>query len=696
MSSEEEITNDQELPALSQYYAARLLVCSAVHPSLLAKRQRPEDTIAEILGWEEKEVEEADVDALRTSLRVMYKILENDVRADVQLQRNTQILRKELGLSDLEVQILLFACLVKHDDLVSTVANCIRTRSRNQLIRVVASAIGQPISAVRGALATDARLMRSGLLANLASYRHCDLEDALGVNETLGEALLDREMSREDLCRQFSRPAPAPLMSVDDYPQIESEVSFLLDLLKGASNKQAKGVNILLYGLPGTGKTQLARTLVNAAGLYAAETIDQNDEQDAMSASQRLSSYAIGQRLLSASNNTAIIFDEVEEILDSEEAMQLSLMGTQSKRASNMKSWKNRLLEENQIPTIWIANQVRRVDDALLRRFTYSLKLSIPPRSRRAQMIANAFGPYQLSQKVLDNMADQPNLTPADIERTLKAINLAGTPEDEAEDRIALALCGRHDGVQLKRRKANSFATLPYNPEWIHTKPTLDEAAALLSQRKEGRLLFSGPPGTGKTAFAEHLATSLDAPLLLKRASDLISPYIGETERLIMEAFKEAQKESAVLFIDEADTFLQDRRNAQRSWELSQVNELLTQIDHHDGYLILATNFADRLDAALSRRIDLKVEFQRLTNSSGRRAIYAAGESMGISVVAIKKSLSDSRIPVSELALGDIVAAMRQAQLRSVTPDASLLIQALHSELEARGDHNNHPMGFTH
>ena len=77
--------------------------------------------------------------------------------------------------------------------------------------------------------------------------------------------------------------------------------------------------------------------------------------------------------------------------------------------------------------------------------------------------------------------------------------------------------------------------------------------------------------------------------------------------------FKQASKENAQLLIDEVDSFLQNRAGAQRSWETTQVNEMLTQMENFDGIFIASTNLVDTLDPASIRRFDAKVRFDYLT-----------------------------------------------------------------------------------
>jgi hypothetical protein len=97
-----------------------------------------------------------------------------------------------------------------------------------------------------------------------------------------------------------------------------------------------------------------------------------------------------------------------------------------------------------------------------------------------------------------------------------------------------------------------------------------------------------------------------------KRASDLLSPWVGETEQRIQQAFADALEDEAVLFIDEVDSLLASREHAVRNWEVSQVNELLEQLSDFNGIVVLATNRLEALDRAVLRRMDAKIRFDGL------------------------------------------------------------------------------------
>lgn len=134
-------------------------------------------------------------------------------------------------------------------------------------------------------------------------------------------------------------------------------------------------------------------------------------------------------------------------------------------------------------------------------------------------------------------------------------------------------------------------------------------------------ILLSGVPGGGKTAFVRYLAREAGAPLKSYRASDLLSKWIGESEKHLADAFRVAKKDNAILFLDEVDSFLQGRERSEHAWEVSGVNELLQQMESFGGVMVAATNFTDHLDRAAMRRFTFKLELDYLTND-GKRVFF--------------------------------------------------------------------------
>lgn len=127
-------------------------------------------------------------------------------------------------------------------------------------------------------------------------------------------------------------------------------------------------------------------------------------------------------------------------------------------------------------------------------------------------------------------------------------------------------------------------------------------------------MLFYGIPGTGKTLMAQAIADHLDQELRIIGTADLETSEPGGTERNIRKLFEEArkligiEKKKTVLLFDECDSLLTNR-NEVGSILGAQVNALLTEIEKHDGVVILTTNRLGTLDPALERRISAKIEF---------------------------------------------------------------------------------------
>ncbi len=121
-------------------------------------------------------------------------------------------------------------------------------------------------------------------------------------------------------------------------------------------------------------------------------------------------------------------------------------------------------------------------------------------------------------------------------------------------------------------------------------------------------ILISGPPGTGKTMLAEAIASYLGQKLLLVDYSQVQNLFVGETEKRIVGAFKQARESGGVLVWDEADAMFYSRDSATQSWENRDVNVILQEIERHPGVVVLTTNRKRSLDAALDRRMGVKVE----------------------------------------------------------------------------------------
>jgi hypothetical protein len=307
----------------------------------------------------------------------------------------------------------------------------------------------------------------------------------------------------------------------------------------------------------------------------------------------------------------------------------------------------NQLMDRIRTPVVWIANQLPQVERSTLRRFDYALsfrKLNEAQRRKLWVRILEKHGAADLlSVEALEGLARRHPAAAGSIELAVRnALDLKAGGSPLTPLRILEGVL-RSQGKLLRFEEDGAFKTVRapfYTLEGLNLKgdvqAILRSALAFNSRWKDSHhangpcnltLLLYGAPGTGKTEFARYLARELDRPLLSRKASDLLDMFVGGTEKNLREAFADARDQGAVLLLDEADSFLQSRAEARNSWEVTQVNELLTHMDGFTGMLICCTNFEGHLDPASRRRFHLKLEFGYLKGNGARHfwRVFFAG-----------------------------------------------------------------------
>jgi SpoVK/Ycf46/Vps4 family AAA+-type ATPase len=208
-----------------------------------------------------------------------------------------------------------------------------------------------------------------------------------------------------------------------------------------------------------------------------------------------------------------------------------------------------------------------------------------------------------------------------------------------------------------------------------------------------GTMLFYGPPGTGKTALAKEIAKILGRECHIKRASDLLSPYVGASEQNIAGAFREAEADGAILIIDEADSFLYSREIVVRSWENTLVNEFLTTLETCRGFCICTTNRIENMDAAAMRRFSFKISF----SYAGQEQIIALYNKIlaPLAKGSMSKSLERELKTMPRLTPGDFHAVESQFWLSDTTEVShEELVKALKREQGMKLERDGRRVGF--
>jgi transitional endoplasmic reticulum ATPase len=602
------------------------------------------------------------------------------------VQNNVAKLAQMIGLSAVDCRILEFAVLLKTNLQLCYTSKTLGELSEVEVARTLATILRLPEQDVRRALSTYGALAQSGLLV-IGSDLSMQLDEKIElISQEFAEQLVVSDADPVGLLRETIAPATPAKLTLLDYSHIDESVGVLLPYLKQALAAARAGVNVLLYGPPGTGKSQLARVLAGSIGCDLFEVVCENTYGDPIDAERRLQAFRAAQYFL-AQRSTLLLFDEAEDVFD-DGGPSLGRKST----AQQHKAWMNRMLERNRIPALWISNQIGCLDPAYIRRFDMVVELPIPPRSQRVRMIEES-GRGLLDSGAVARLAESEALAPAIVARAVSVVQTVGSECDamsagSAVERVINNTLVAQGHSPIQRSLAQHLPDI-YDPAFIHADADLAAVAAGLVHSTEGRLCLYGPSGTGKTAYARWLAQQLDRPLHVKRTSDLLSKWFGESEKQIAQAFRQAEAERAVLLIDEVDSLLQDRRGATHDIDVRLVNEMLTQMESFPGVFVASTNLMEGIDQAALRRFDLKVRFGYLQPEQAWKLLRRHCQMLGFKARQTERQRLE-RLP--NLTPGDFAAVVRQNRFRALS-GAGGFIAALEAECAVK-DPVKHAVGF--
>ena len=681
-------TDSNDHVPLSQLWILRLLKQDRIRRNFVRSHGFRDDDLARFLDLHDWiDIDLPDFDRKKVSKLLDSKLAQKEGESPTPpglCAKNCELLGRKVGLNLMERDFLLALVLFEQESAFSDALNLADIKHRRDFAQAAASMLNLPLEKVLN-LSTGNGKLAVAALAKWGSNRRASPTFQL-CNSDLAEKLMQEPCTLRSLLSSIVAPPPAPTLRYKDYPHITDSLSDLRLHIRRALKQKLSGVNVFIHGSPGTGKSELSRVIAREMRAALYEISFEDSDGDSISGQRRLESLRAAQTLL-RNQRSLLVFDEAEDIFRGESIFERSF-------ASRRKAWMNRMFESNEIPTFWISNS-GDLDPAFLRRFDFILELKVPPKAQRIRTYRRICG-SKVSPHLVEQIAHYDSLTAGVV---AKANNVArGICENSPRKQFEATLLRQikqtlsAQGVDVKKlnQPKNKVPGL-YSLDFLNCDMQLGELPQNLARNASCRICLYGPPGTGKTTLGYWLAEEMGTKIHLKKASDLLGPFLGQTEQNIASAFAEATREKAILMIDEVDSFLQDRGQAVRGWEVQQVNELLTQMENFEGIFIASTNLMEGIDQAALRRFDLKLRFGYLDAEQNERLFISSCRELNLPSPDDEAVAMLSDLP--NATPGDFANCRRQAGFKGFQ-QAGEFARAVAEECLIKADRGSRKLGF--
>ena len=559
---------------------------------------------------------------------------------------------------------------------------------------VLGAALGSPESEVVSALSERGALARSGLL----NVKERPLRVS-GPSPHLSATLAERAEEDAELVERFVKLlSPSP--STGSLGRLhEDDKRILLGVLRKPLPVD-RGVHTLVYGPKSVDKRDMMARLLEDEGIRGHAVVTRH-----VAAGDMPTWTYIAQRHVERSDLGAVlVVDRAHEALASRPQSRFHLFDFDDDELvhdDDPERASDEGLTESRARCVWITDRARQLSERNLGAFLFHCEAFPGSRAERRARVAQVISDFDLSSRLERDLAKYSLLGEQQVRQAAELARLIVLPDDESRDEPATGqewLDPERERV-IKRAVAHSQKVLgrdrteglrdsvtSYDLDLLNIagRFTPKQIITALSQRPRGSLCFWGIPGAGKTQLAEHIAVELDLPILMRSASELLSMWLGETEQQISKMFAEAQNEGALLFLDEADSFLRDRTLARTHWEVTQVNELLQRMERFEGIFIAATNLMDSIDAAAMRRFTWKLEFKTLRHEQAW-SMFCTESGFDPNTEAERAGeFRQALDAIDDLAPGDFATVKRQAQVLGEELSPEAWIEQLAAEAKAK------------
>lgn len=587
-------------------------------------------------------------------------------------------LAEALRLNALERDILSFAFMTAASDEIAGVFEQL-SNDRWTVEHIWAAIFATNRGALAEAMRPKSPLRLSGLLRSagrktqLATVSWFWVELLSGADR-LADAVL------EPLADKVGSGMPARLL--DEDRALATEV---------LRNAKEPGVNLLLYGASSLEKRQLMRDIVGAAQRRAwrVRKFDEAGRADLPALA-----YVAFQLLARQVEPAVLVIERPADVLQTAPSEFIRALFGIELSNEDIPAFDEHLLETNPVPGLWLASDVASLPEETVARFVFHAPLKKANREQRIALVRERLLGLKLGKKATEDILKLEGVSSAQLDAALKAAKLSGATTKRERDQAVVQAVRRSQRALSRDIQAKAKPSVTqYSLKYLNTSGRFgpEQILECLRRNPKGALVLYGPPGTGKTQFVEYLAAELGMPLVAKRASELLSKWLGESEKNIAAAFEEAASEDAILLLDEGDSFLRSRMEARASWEVTQVNELLQLIERFEGIVVVCTNLFSGLDAAALRRFTFKIEFRQL-DADQRWDMFVNETGLKGQLTSVPRATRDEwwekLCLMRQLAAGDFAIVKRQCNLlgTQLTPEEWLEQLQIECDVKANPD----------
>lgn len=618
------------------------------------------------------------------------------------LYENLMGLADFLEIGEQEKKILLFLLVYEQDEMFKTFIDKYMNKQDKGLHLALNKIFDIPVNDVKRILDGDSRMFELALaerkeegtlVPSIGSFIKPILND-----EVLDISALTAKVGREETAKfdwdsdhyaeEFGKNGEDLIALLQGYMEAKrvlrsgkvtdpAEIEILKEL--------TRGVNILFAGLQDAGKTEAVYALCKKIGLTPVSIGEpKGAKAKSLSPEERIGRAMLASALFADKEDIALVMDEMIDCIPNLDPENAKKEGKQTLG----KLFVNRFLENNEAPTFFTENNIRAFHPSILRRMTHSRIFSFPTRRVRQKLLQSMVDKYGL------------DLTPDQVAKIATSYRgVVGTFATAARATKRISMAPAHTGTQsdimVRNIKENAgrqwgdkeFLTVRYAPpgdeynlallnarrsnqilSYDQFSGLVDTLVALPEDRRNFSLINEGPPGTGKDEFILYLAERMGMEPLVIQPSDIMDMWVGENEKNVRKAFTTAEENGMFLLFKEGDTYVRNRGSAERSWEVSLVNEMLICMERAKCPFAFSSNLWDVLDNATYRRFTMRLGFDFL---NVRQRYVAFQHFFGMEAPA--RSLDN----IDRLTPGDFAKLKKDSALWGTITNPALLVRDL-------------------